>query len=988
MLDKEYGNHLYLNSLLIQHEIITDIENRLDGKAYIADSNSAFCTLLEAGATISSKAITESLNMYPSIYANIAQTSQDLYKHMSDFDYVNVFSTPASVEVILTLDTITLKNKALDFNENYRKALIPKDSVFKIGQYNFGIHYPIEIRINKFNDYILTTYNTNEMNPLMDLVQNVIEQKESIISDIPMLGIKFPIYQFTRQYLTEDAVSTIGFYKQYKYNDKFYACRIYTWKDKKWIELKQTVSDIIYDPAIATARIMIEPEINRFTVSVPQVYFTSGKIGSKILIEMYTTKGSMDIDISKYSGNSFNASFLLNTKNTSEFSKIFSNYPSIQLMPYSTKISGGSNGLTFEELKSRVINNTFHNQVLVTPTDLVAHFKDYGEFKIVKYLDNISNRIYFAHKALTDSLNSYIPCTHCNIRIDDNIINNCNSIIKYADSVIGIDGKPGHSSVTILPTTLYKYDDNSKTSYVVENDDLKVLNELSKEAYVDELNNNIYTRSPFHIHVNLNERYPYAESFNLMQPKLESIKFTAENDSITAQMVVYDVSVIHKNNGTGGYSVRLVTSKSGDLKDVPESDLLIHVLSKNNVGVTIGKPCKYLDDVNNFNIYEFELNTDYYVHNGMINIIDIDLEHKLKHNLIKLTSNFDIVFLIKKGYFPTVNNQDKVVNNLPLNIQNDYLGLSRQTMTLNLGHSLRPVLFNILDPGWTPIKYQTYEIDEYMLYPNNVYELEDNGSLKILGIDTVNNKPILNLLYKQGDYVCIDNDKECEVDIANRMILHHAGDIVFGPNGKPLIAEERIDFFLIHTLQIDAKIYASENPIQQKFCDDLVSLLETYFTSVAKAKMQILEQTEIYFRPIKTIGTATFDLGDGHRVLQSLNMSFKMKIYVPEYIYNDLLIQESIKQDVIKITEQAILTKGISMVDIANKIKEQIGDIIISIDVLGINGTIALQTIFIVDEDAQASVANYLSISKNGEITLNKSVDIEFVMIDLIKKYD
>lgn len=969
MLTKLKGSDFLFNPLTIQHAILAEIENRLDGNGYIADSNSAFSTLLEAGSCIATRAMTEAHNVFPTIYANVAQTSRDLYHHFSDFDHINMFSTPASMELVLAFETMTLRDKALDYNENYKKAIIPRDSVFTVGQYTFGIHYPIEIQINKFNGNISAQYDTKIDNPMLTLTRNTIEQREEVLDGIPMMSIKIPIYQFVRQYISADAIANVGFFKQYNFNNKFYNCRIYSKKNNAWTELKVTLSDVIYDPAVPTAKLSVEPEINKFSVEIPQIYFTNGKIGSKIMLEVYTSNGVMDVDISTFPAEAFTASFNLNSIDSSPYSNIFKNYPNLKSLPYSKKILGGSNGLTFEEAKSRTINNTFHSKVLITPAELEAYFKDTGGFTVLKYLDNISNRIYFCHKALTDAYGSFIPATHTTVKLTDTDIDNSSQIVKC------IDG-----SITILPTTIYKYNDSAKTSTIVSDIDNNILNNLLKEDFVSELNNNTYTKSPFHLHIGLatnNNRYPTAISYNLIQPKINYIKFEADNDSITSQMVMYDANIEHLKQGTDGYKIRFTVAKSPDLAEIPETDIVVYFGTTDSLGEFTGLTATYIGKQSNFFIYEVLLNTKYFIDNNTIDITNINQHGHIQSHMISLETDWYITFMLKKGYFPNTPIDNALIIGLPNKIVNEYLGMSKQKINIHLGHSLNDVVYNIVDTTHTSKVYKTHQVIAYHTYLNDEYEMDENGGLVI--VDIVDNKPVLNKIHSKNDYV-LD-------EFGERKIKHNVGDYLLDTNGNPITEIDRVTTYWIHMMQVDMKMYASEHPTQQTFVTELPALLETYFNMIKSSANQILEQTEIYFRPIRTLGTASFSSGDGYTLRQSLDMVFKMKVYVPPYVKNSNELSTKLYDDIVKITEIAILTKGVSMTDIADKIKTQLNDVIISIDVLGINNNTALQTIFIVDEDAQASLSHQLYIDKNGNIGLKKGVNLDIVSMEVKTQY-
>jgi len=87
---------LYANPLSIQTNALTRLQESVLNGAEVKDGNNVFTFLLEFMATMTAGAAGEAVNNFSSLYPSKAMTSADLYKHMSDFDYVNLYSTPAT----------------------------------------------------------------------------------------------------------------------------------------------------------------------------------------------------------------------------------------------------------------------------------------------------------------------------------------------------------------------------------------------------------------------------------------------------------------------------------------------------------------------------------------------------------------------------------------------------------------------------------------------------------------------------------------------------------------------------------------------------------------------------------------------------------------------------------------------------------------------------------------------------------------------------
>ncbi len=138
------------NPLALQKQILEDYENRLDSDVEVLkDSNNTFMFLLETFGRNSAN-LTECIDgklIYQ--YPRRASDTEELYDHISDFDYVGFFSEPAPLPLKFYLHKDFIIDNAIEVpGTNYKKITIPKDSIFEIGRYKFSLYYPIDIRVN------------------------------------------------------------------------------------------------------------------------------------------------------------------------------------------------------------------------------------------------------------------------------------------------------------------------------------------------------------------------------------------------------------------------------------------------------------------------------------------------------------------------------------------------------------------------------------------------------------------------------------------------------------------------------------------------------------------------------------------------------------------------------------------------------------------------------------------------------------------------
>jgi hypothetical protein len=173
--------------------MLQDMQQRITGGRPIVDGNNVCSFLMEAFASVTSGLTKGILDGFEGLYAKRAQTAEQLYKHMSDFDYVGLFATPATAYIEVLFRKDYLLKEAIDVDENYKKLVIPRLSKFGIDQYSFTIYYPIEIRINKVTGTFLVLYDTTVDNPLHALSTNTLEHRMFQASGLEMLSIMIPV---------------------------------------------------------------------------------------------------------------------------------------------------------------------------------------------------------------------------------------------------------------------------------------------------------------------------------------------------------------------------------------------------------------------------------------------------------------------------------------------------------------------------------------------------------------------------------------------------------------------------------------------------------------------------------------------------------------------------------------------------------------------------------------------------------------------------
>jgi hypothetical protein len=156
-------------------------------------------------------------------YAAAAVTSEDLYLHMSDKDYIGRFALPSSAVFTMTIAKEELE-KALVFNPatGISKVTIPRNTKFTIANTIFSLQYPIDIRKLQHGGLSIV-YNTSSISPLYELETNLIEFDEVRDPDgNDYITFTFLTHQFDIITKYNDINSAVGFETNIGITDQFY----------------------------------------------------------------------------------------------------------------------------------------------------------------------------------------------------------------------------------------------------------------------------------------------------------------------------------------------------------------------------------------------------------------------------------------------------------------------------------------------------------------------------------------------------------------------------------------------------------------------------------------------------------------------------------------------------------------------------------------------------------------------------------------------
>ena len=563
---------LYSGTQLVAAQLDT-LEAISDGTYQIADPTNPAVNILEMAAMIGSSLKFDREIALRKLFPAMAQTYDDLYLHMSDEDYLYRFATPA----ITPFNFLFRKNEILAAavqvpGSTIKKLVLPKFTAVTVAGITHTLTYPIEFRVLQHGG-IQILYDTTEQNPIQLLESNIINyQYVKDRNQVESIMLTVPLPQYLKTSYLESLNPSTGFSQEFSFDDQFYHCRVFMatntagtglTEDDVYTELSTSHSDIIYDITNPTAILKVLDK--KIRVELPQVYFNEGLLTYKIRIDIYTTRGQVLMDLADYNTNAFSVEYG-DGLDTAEESRYIAPLRALSVKGAWTSavVDGGSNGLTVDELRERVVMGAINPKQIITDEQLKARLQVNG-YDIVLAVDNLSLRVFYATRNLpaptptvvTDQsvdVSNFITGAGCSIDTVRVIMDDLAVLPYVADN---------GDRMTITPKALYKYENGVPrllTPPEIPNPD-----NLSNDALVSLVNNGRYAYSPFYYVVDASEQTFDCRAYHLDAPEVAVRSFVAEN-STAGLMIGTAGYYIEKIDA--GYRILLTTSSDAAYKEL------------------------------------------------------------------------------------------------------------------------------------------------------------------------------------------------------------------------------------------------------------------------------------------------------------------------------------------------------------------------------------------------------------------------------------
>lgn len=899
---------------------IDALEAALGGEERVLDPTSPFVFLMEAACAIGTSAMQQAESLNRIQYPNSANTYNELFYHMSDVDYLDVYSTPARTNYLLVIgmDEILSRGAIIPGSRDTRRVVIPKHSVVRVADMDFTLQYPIVIEVTSVGT-VKCYIDTKERSPIHNVPNNELKWIIKRVNNVRCVVVEFPILQMAvnSSQITVNTSTIVS--KSYTFNDLYHYTRVYNRVNNKWVEMRTTHSNEVYDPTIPTAILKISN--GTVDVSIPQIYLTRRMVSDALRVDIYTTKGPMDVSLANYDPSSYSYIWQNLDQEDNTFSAPLTTFSDFSIFSNS-QVVGGAKGLTFSQLRSRVINRSQVTAGLAITDRQIPDFVGTMGYGLVTDIDNITDRTFLATRDIPAPKNG-ITATGIDVSVHT-------FYTTMQETTTHKTVRDHGNRVTVLPSTLYS--SNNGQLSIVSDEVLEALTNpqvTSPDALANAINGKNYLYSPYYYVYDVSETGFDVRTYDLDAPTIEDKQTIDTNHTFNA---LFTITSTHIEKTAAGYRVTIEYDPKSNIKDYRIETIKVQMSygqGSSSRGFINGE---FKGTINEKGLstdgtyrWSFNIDTDY----------DINSNHQLVLSPytypVNLIHDFDIVTMLfnvmPSGALPSEIDNYTSASLLPDFIPGSmYTGVTHDRVTIRFGERLTHLWARTRTVPES-IEYMTYEDDVYLHYSEDLLEYTSMGVPKVIQNQTTGKWDTV-VVAKKGDLV-YDGKGNKIVKFPKGKVIHDEYDKPMIKNGQRGIIRE-VDLVLF-----DGLYYFANDALTSDYTREVVSTITSWVTDdITTIKKSLLPKTEIFFYPRVSAGNVTVMTADGVSTEIPAKQSLTITFYVSDIVANDQEIQEIIRNGTAMIIssyfKENVLTKDALLAKIRESLEENIKGVAIT----------------------------------------------------------
>jgi len=819
-----------------------------------------FAMLLEATATNLSIGLEETHLSENTYYKSEAVTMEDLLVHLSNYDEVDLFSTPAKGKFRFSIPI----NQIID-NGIYNEArsewviVIPRYSSVLIDDLRFTLVNDVRITLiqkgNVFYTFVEqviseTSIGLRNIGNTVSAVVVDTDNNNWVIFDMPMLQL------YVMSYVAE-ATPSIPHKVMVENQDYYYRSIVEHQNpaDLSWTEVNKSYVDRALDPLTPTVVTSITDDGVRF--SIPNNYIKSGELKGTIKYTVFFTRGKIIKRMSNYETDRFTLDI-----RTSELTEEMANANRLDIIISSTDvIDGGADRQQFKDLRNRVINRTTGElDIPITELQLIEKGRRYG-VDLYKVEDSLLRRTFIASRDPVSGDRSIVtPYVYTGV---------CRFDFNNGDAIQG-GIIPTATYMVARSKTVYKYDGSNIIPLTANQ--LKALSDLPIASGAISVSEDKLLTTPYHMVADNSGDNIITRFYNTDYPKMDMMEIKQKNKEETINVNINGYNVF-KDKRKVTYHVFLNLYGNSDYeayKDDMRVQMVFRTTRNDSVTFTsvldLDKTREFYPTATKALHYIRVDMKDYITQQDTVVISNGTLDGVTREYALggKLDMNvyvdnddvYDAATDVSKDFMPA--------------LPNGCIGLTKE--------SINEIFIQPLHRLWTQSfiepttnKWRTHDSDILLRYTEDVYQLYDGCEVQVLDTDGDDICDEINrtLLHSKGDPVLDENDEP--------IYLYREGDVMVDNNGIPIIDGRRgvVRYnSMVYTEYIfdyipDEEYTAAVTDVVERMTDTLLDTME----DLNKTN---IDNTNILFSPTRSF--TDIELTDG--VIVPSHVSPRITMYI------------------------------------------------------------------------------------------------------------
>ncbi len=899
-LDQELANlslYKYHPNGLVNHSL-NRLQDMLDGKVEIVDPNNPFVYLLETSCLNTAFAIQEYTLLTRKLYPRLANSEEDLYLHMSDFDYLGRFSEPATASVKFNILFNDFKNLAYhDTVQNEYVLKLPRHLKVSVDKYVFTMTSAVIIRLTE-SGVIDVKFENQDFNNLFPVSTNFINfnlMKSNQTETYLCFDLKLPEVDIEAVEIPVEKSKLFQNTLTYNPTRRYYYFRAFHLLAGVWTEMVVTHTDEVYDINTPTCVVKVSESENSLSYYIPPVYVNTGMLGSKVKFLIYTTMGSISVNFNDYNVSDFSVEY----NDVFPDQELDSTTQPLQLISkmiyVQDEVIDGKNGVTFVELKASVIDNSIGDRKLPITNKQIQYSVAQNNFKLIKDVDVVTNRIFLLETPIPNATTRY-PIARFNM-----------DIIEYATTMT--DLKTGKNriqvvadDILIIPEkTVFKLTENGLT--LLDQVEYNYLVGLSGSELANEVNSHNYLSVFYHYILDASGNELNLRAYDISVPTVKQINFKEFNATAKVGINTTNTNIYQVSNGFG---MDLLTNFKKYEDFVNETNLTAYMVYSDSEANKFYLPGRLYTVINDNPVFRFEFVTDYYINSD--NEIRVQNFTDNNGNLISVALPLDatLELIYVSNYIPTTYQASEIDNY----IYNTFISagncvVSLEQVSIKFGDYLA-LLNTQVHTSTGTYEYETYQEDVPLRYQSTVY-----------GVD---NEP----LHQVNDIVYDENGEV--------VYQYLKGDIVLGENGQPVPVGALELMRYINLLFIDYKAVLGTKSTIVGYRNQLRTFLTEKITvNAVDVSNELLENTEAFVVVPKNIGYVRVKSNGRESYISSMQQ-FKVNLYVGSKVFNDSDIRDGLVYTVISTIDNYLYSNAaLNKTELLNLLYGKLNQFVISV---------------------------------------------------------